>query len=285
MKLADYSQAVTADELDAALRAGQFDGVWHYTSGSFALRIESPDVVAAIRARGWPQGAIDVPRLQDVDGRWAAATARRYGYPDQAVLMLDVEPDEFRSDPESWVQAGERWCDDVRASGLTPCGYGTDVTVAACFTRAEVIVRAVPGMCDPDGPGLAASFLTGHRGVQCANGTWAGVEMDVTYTEFDLGGVELLSQGLKVGLSHAIIAAIYNREPTEQELFDLAGTMNGDASNLADLVQGLANELVNADVARIQPSVLAGRLDTLATSVLPKHHHDGGPTGPAIADP
>ena len=59
MKLADYSSAVTVDQLDAALRAGGFEGVFHYTSGSFARRIESVEVVEGIRARGWPQLAID----------------------------------------------------------------------------------------------------------------------------------------------------------------------------------------------------------------------------------
>ena len=49
MKLADYSDRVTADQLDTALRLGGFEGVFHYLSGTpgFIIRIETPDVVAA----------------------------------------------------------------------------------------------------------------------------------------------------------------------------------------------------------------------------------------------
>jgi hypothetical protein len=114
---------------------------------------------------------------------------------------------------------------------------------------------------------------------------WAG-----THTEFGLsvdrawyddwfltGGDMALSQGLKIGLAHIAISAVYNREPTQQELFDFANTLNDDGSNYNDLVQGLAN----------QPAVvhdLAGMVTALENRVakleaIPpgsgyvKHHH------------
>ena len=39
-KFLDYSQVVTPDQLDRALRAAGCDAVAHYLSGNFALRIE-----------------------------------------------------------------------------------------------------------------------------------------------------------------------------------------------------------------------------------------------------
>lgn len=74
------------------------------------------------------------------------------------------------------------------------------------------------------------------------------------------GWFEVFTEGFRVGLAHAIISAIYNREPTQQELFDFANSLNQDLSNLADLVQGLAG----------QPGVVgnvSGRLVALEATV------------------
>src|SRR3981081_1983793 len=97
-KFLDYSQVVTPDQLDRALRAAGCDAVAHYLSGNFALRIEDPAVVQAIRARGWQQCGISVPTLGGVDGAGAAAAALDvYGFGAGFQLALDIEPDEFRS--------------------------------------------------------------------------------------------------------------------------------------------------------------------------------------------
>src|SRR5690348_5325084 len=139
MKLADYSQAVTADQLDAALRAGGFEGVFHYVAGSpgWVRRIELPSVVAAIRTRGWPQIGIDIPTLARIDGAAAAARARDvYGFGPGFRLALDIEPSLFEQDRAGWAAAADRWCDQVRAAGLSPGVYGTDATVAACANHA-----------------------------------------------------------------------------------------------------------------------------------------------------
>ena len=188
MKLADYSQAVSVEQLDGALRAGGFEGVFHYVHGSFARRLEVLDVVEGIRARDWPQLAIDVPRLVDVDGAAAARAAIAYGYPAGALLALDVEAAEFDADPAGWTAAADRWCPAVRTAGLSPGVYGPDRALAACGTRADWIWRARPGMCDPAGPGLAAAFFAGRRVVQCGAGLFGGVEVDVSYSQFTVEG-------------------------------------------------------------------------------------------------
>jgi hypothetical protein len=188
VRLGDYSDRVTVDQLDAALRAGAFEGVWHYVHGSFARRLEDPAVVAGIRARGWPQAAIDVPHLVDIDGAAAVRAAIAYGFGAGALLGLDVEAEEFDADPAGWTAAADRWCPAVRAAGLSPGVYGPDRAVSACATAADWIWRARPGMCDPAGPGLAATFKAGRRIVQCGNGVFAGLEMDVSYSQFPIGG-------------------------------------------------------------------------------------------------
>lgn len=185
--VADYSQAVTADQLDAALRAVGAQAVMHYLGGDFARRLELPSVVAEIRRRGWAQGGIFVPHLASVDGQADADCARTvYGFGAGARLVLDIEPEEFRADPRGWAAAADRWCPAVRAAGYLPGVYGVDDTLASCANHADWIWRAVPGECDPAGPGLAAGFFGGARMVQCRAGVWAGVEMDVSLAQFDL---------------------------------------------------------------------------------------------------
>jgi hypothetical protein len=188
MKLADYSQAVTVDQLDAALRAGGFEGVFHYLAGTpgFALRIEDPQVVDGIRSRGWPQLGIDIPRTPaDVAGAATAGRASQvYGFGPGLRIFLDIEPAQFNLDPVGWPSAADRWCDEIRAAGFSPGVYGTDVTVAACANHADAIWRAVPGECDPAGPGLDPAFFAGRRAIQCATTVAGGVEFDVSFSQF-----------------------------------------------------------------------------------------------------
>jgi hypothetical protein len=189
LNVADYSQDVESDQLDQALRLGGFDAVMHYLSGANALRLASPLVVQQIRDMGWRQAGIDVPLLTTIDGEFAARMARAYGFGPGFRLYLDIEPDEFARDPGSWPAAADAWCDAVRAAGMSPGVYGNDVTVAACCNHADTIWRAKPGMCDPEGPGLAATFFPGYRMVQCDQVTFGGVEFDVSVSEFDVGPV------------------------------------------------------------------------------------------------
>jgi hypothetical protein len=187
-KFLDYSQVVTPDQLDGALRAASCDAVAHYLSGDFALRIEDPAVVSAIRARGWHQCGISVPTLGGVNGAADAATARDvYGFGAGFQLALDIEPDEFRGNPGAWGAAADAWCDQVRAAGLSPGVYGTDDTVAACGNHADWIWRAKPGQCDPAGPGLDPAFFAGQRAAQCITTTVAGVSVDVDFSQFPIG--------------------------------------------------------------------------------------------------
>lgn len=71
----------------------------------------------------------------------------------------------------------------------------------------------------------------------------------------------MLSPGLKVGLAHVAIKAMYQRDATPKELVDFANTMHDDGSNFADLVQQLDQNTSHADLVHIDSGTLAARLD------------------------
>lgn len=71
----------------------------------------------------------------------------------------------------------------------------------------------------------------------------------------------MLSQGLKVGLAHIALSGVYNREPSAQEMFDFANSINADGSNFADLVQQLGVNITHPDARGYQPVELQARLD------------------------
>lgn len=194
-KLADYSQAVTVDSLDTALREGGFDGVFHYLRGTpgFVVRVETPEVVGGIRDRGWPQAGIDLPRTPgDADGNALVLVAQWYGCPPGHQLYLDIEPDVFAQfGANAWAAAADVWAGQVRAGGYSPNGYGTDATLAACANRMDRIWRAKPGQCDPAGPGLDPAFFAGRRATQCGAAVIGGIEMDISFSEFPLGATRL----------------------------------------------------------------------------------------------
>lgn len=75
------------------------------------------------------------------------------------------------------------------------------------------------------------------------------------------GQTLLLSQGLKVGLAHIALSGVYNREPSAQEMFDFANSINADGSNFADLVQQLGVNITHPDARGYQPVELQARLD------------------------
>lgn len=271
MKLADYSAVVTYQELDAALAAGGFEGVFHYLGDDFALREEDPLLVAYIRARGWPQAGIFVPSLQAVNG---AADAQRalftYGFPQSSPHFLDIEPGEFAADPAGWANAADAWCDAMRAAGLSPGVYGTDLTVAACANHADLIWRAKPGQCDPAGPGLDPSFFAGRRASQCDQAVFAGVAMDVSYSEFQLGGKMLDPNDAN---DQVVIAAAHSwlntGEPGSESLLDeLSHTYYGTSPGFTSLLKAInglqlsptdVNQL-RTDVADLKAAV--GRIET-----------------------
>lgn len=221
MKVADYSDQVTVDQLDAALRAGGFEAVLHYVAGTpgWALRIEDPAVVAGIRAKGWPQMGIDIPfSPADVDGAATAARAAQvYGCAAGFRLWLDIEPSRWELDKPGWIAAADRWCDDVRAAGFSPGVYGVDETVAACANHADAIWRAKPDECDPAGPGLADAFFAGRRMIQCGSGAWGGVEFDVNYSQFPIGG------GAEVGNP---LVGLGGTDPNVQRLLENANDID-----------------------------------------------------------
>jgi hypothetical protein len=277
MKLGDYSDPVTVQQLDAALRAGGFDGVFHYLAGNNARRIEDPAVVAGIRDRGWPQAGISVPTVGSVDG---AADARRtrdvYGFGDGFQLYLDIEPGDFDADPDRWPAAANRWCDAVRAAGLSPGVYGVDRTVAACSDRADHIWRAKPGLCDPAGPGLADTFFAGKRAVQCDSGKFpdapGGVVMDVSFSQFDLsatgGDLEMAgfadtTLGQKMDqLANVLLAGFDSRVPNPA-IFATLAAIRGDESGLLAAVQASQQKLaaLSAELDALKAEVEAGVVD------------------------
>jgi hypothetical protein len=217
MKLADYSQEVTVDQLDGALRAGGVEGVFHYLAGThgFALRIETPEVVKGIRARGWRQLGIDIPTLDFVDGEAAARrTGEVYGFGPGFRLALDIEPAQFALDPAGWVTTADGWCGKVRSHGYSPGVYGTDATVAACANHADWIWRAKPGLCEPAGPGLAAGFFDGHRAIQCDKATFQHVDFDVNFSQFTLGDEAMFGpEDIASAIAEITYFSVLNRAP------------------------------------------------------------------------
>lgn len=260
MKIADYSAAVTVDQLDRALRAGGFEAVFHYTSGSFARRIETRGVVAGIKALGWPQLGIDVPTLVTINGGSAADAAIAFGFPQGSRLALDIEPAEFDVEPGGWARAADAWCNAVRAKGLMPGVYGVDRTVAACGNRADWIWRAKPGMCDPAGPGLAADFFVGRRAVQCGFGTWEGVEMDVSYSQFTVEDNPMTFE------EHAWLKGLWEGWFSHDKKLDLilAGLAALKPIDVDALAAALVEHLpADADAQAVAKAVV----DTLATRI------------------
>ncbi len=280
-RLADYSDRVTVEQLDGALRAAGCDGVWHYLCGDFARRLEDPAVVAGIRARGWSQGGISVPSLGQVTGSADAARVRAvYGFGGGFRLALDIEPDEFRADPRGWAAAADRWCDQVRAAGLSPGVYGVDITCAACASRADWIWRAKPGMCDPAGPGLDAGFFAGRRIVQCGAGVWGGVSMDVSYSQFAItpGGANMaqlddVQNSVNDQWSMAVDGRGSNtgRVPIVVALnskLDLVlGALGVEKAAIDAAVADLVAEAVAVTAARAQFVAVLARLDALLAAV------------------
>lgn len=273
-KLADYSDAVTVNDLDAELRANAFDGVFHYVHGNDALRIESVAVVGGIRAKGWQQGGIDVPTIAGLDPHGMVAAMEAYGFLAGSVAVLDLEPAEFDLHPAAWVTAADFWQRVVRAGGYSPWGYGVDRTCAACFTNFDVIWRAIPGQCDPNTGGLNPAFFAGRRAVQCSVIKTAVVEFDVSYSQIPLK-VDMLTEGMKLGLAQVAIKASYGRFAKEQEEFDFANALADDGSNFNTLCDELRVNAGNPDGVRLQNTTLADEVDVLkATGTVPSHTHD-----------
>lgn len=281
MKIADYSDEVTGAQLDFALRAGGFEAVMHYLGGAIARRIEDPAVVADIRARGWPQMGIDVPRLQTVDGAAFAARVRSvYGFGDGFGVWLDIEPSEFDADPAGWAAAADRWCDACRAAGLSPGPYGVDRTVAACAGRADRIWRAVPGECDPAavGPqGLNPAFFAGRRAIQCGAGTWGGIPFDISFSQFTVGGGPMTGSFPAVDVAEAFVDAMYQADghrPAESNdarqnwvKFALAHGLQATVEAMAASPEFATN---NADLLLMLADYRAGKLGGQPASDLPK---------------
>jgi hypothetical protein len=308
MKLADYSQSVVSlrplfglgppvrerrgqavpkggmASLDAALRAGGFEGVFHYLAGTsgYVRRIETATVVAGIRAKGWPQAGIDLPYSPaNCNGAAAAARARdTYGFrPGTGFqIYLDIEPSRFQADPGGWPGAADRWCDQIRAAGFVPGVYGVDATLAACANHADRIWRAKPGMCDPAGAGLAAPFFAGRRAVQCGSGAWGGVTFDVSYSQFNIaaapsggggGGDDLAitDPEIATGIAHmAVYTFLPGLADPSTMVADYAAALEG-GRGLGDLVQELHNDSQHPDQQAYNAPALLAAIQALTQQV------------------
>lgn len=183
-------------------------------------------------------------------------------------------------DVENAIRGDGPWVDEfLQASGAGLYGEAGVHSHAAPFHILAAYPSVTPGATwdgqPPPGP---------HGWQYEGTHTEWGISVDrAFYDEWFYEVTMLLNQGMKIGLAHVAIAAIYNREPTQTEEFDFAGTLNDDGSNYNDLVQGLAAELGNADLAPIQPAALEAQVASLkGASGTAAHHHAGGPTGPVI---
>src|SRR5215470_16917893 len=128
IKFLDYSDAITVDQLDAILRESGAQGVAQYLGGDFALRPESPSVIAGIQARGWPVMGIWVSsvagRSGSVDAASCATAARTAQLPAGRFVAVDIEPDIFSQFPAASVTYADAFNDTIRGAGYSPVVYG-----------------------------------------------------------------------------------------------------------------------------------------------------------------
>lgn len=82
--------------------------------------------------------------------------------------------------------------------------------------------------------------------------------------------------GSAIGDAHSALSAVYNRPPTEKEVFDFAGSLNPDRSNFNDLVQSAEDNLGHPDAVRIQPTHLADVLDQVQADLATLKAAPGG---------
>lgn len=184
-----------------------------------------------------------------------------------------------------------------RAQGADPSVYVSFDLWAP--TQTEFRLRGVP---EPhwwialwDGvmaliPGSVASqrrntaYTGAHYDESVVADFWPGVDLAHGGGGGTIPPDDMLTLGLKTGLAHVTIKAIYQREPTPQELADLANAINDDGSNFSDLVQGFASLTTNPDLHAIDSSVLRADVDRALAQggALAPHHHEGGSTGPAV---
>lgn len=175
------------------------------------------------------------------------------------------------------VEAGIRGIGDWIPNFISASGAGLYGGMAVhAYAAPFHILAAYPGS-DPK-----ATWPSGSKAPNTPRG-WQyegshiefGLEVDSGWYDdwFAAGGNLLLTEGMKIGLAHVALKAIYQRQPTEQEMFDFANSLNADGSNYNDLVQGAANQLQNADLVRIQSETLAASLDGLKQTGLIPHKH------------
>ena len=141
-------------------------------------------VVADVLAAGYQGMSVWVPvpgsSNGTADGSAAAAVTRARGC---LLAALDIE---------AGLVAGSRpycaaWNASARAGGCLTVGYSTPRGVAADEFDFDYGWAATPGDCDV----AACPMPAGRRAVQCGSGQFAGVQYDVSFSDYDFGGIEV----------------------------------------------------------------------------------------------
>jgi hypothetical protein len=125
------------------------------------------------------------------DGLDAANTAR--GYPKVLWLSYDVEPGAFDANPVGAADAMAGFTDAVHSQGFLSMPYSVPRGLAAGAANADGIwiANPNPGGDDPTNQPLNPDFFAGRRSVQCCLLIAAGVDWDLSHSQFSVGGIHM----------------------------------------------------------------------------------------------
>jgi hypothetical protein len=243
------------------------------SGGELGIGTWSSAHVTALRQAGIGLLAIIVPGDNPLpsDPLVAMDIATALGAPAGAIA-IDLE--NFSTPSAGWVSGA---IDAFRAGGWKALRYG-DVALLDQYpvgdgdwvSHGYIPVRdgdwsPIPAL--PNVPGLVGDQYCVN--VTINHSSYDASVFDPSVFIADQEADMPFTQGFKVGMANVAIKAVYGRGPTPQELTDTANAINDDGSNYGDLVQGLYNNLGNADVARLQSSKLADEVDVLKAATPP----------------
>jgi hypothetical protein len=203
----DQGQAPSLDAILQAIDQSGAKAVNFYLGGRFAY-------LGGGRAAGWTpelMAAIAAARpgmgffgswvslrpgeggygLGHQDGLDAASAAQSYSL--IRWLSYDVEAGAFDANPTGAAQAMLGFTDAVHQQGYKSMPYSVPrgLTAGAGSADAIWIANPNPGGDDPAVQPLNAAFFAGKRSVQCCLLIVAGVDWDLSHSQFSIGGDDL----------------------------------------------------------------------------------------------
>jgi len=131
------------------------------------------------------------------DGLDAAAAAR--GYSMIRWLSYDVEPAAFDANPTGAADAMRGFTDAVHSQSFLSMPYSVPRGLAAGAGGADAIwiANPNPGGEDPGVQPLDPAFFAGRRSVQCCLLIAAGVDWDLSHSQFSIGGPSMTDDQIR----------------------------------------------------------------------------------------